>query len=91
MAGQSYSIDCIVSAPNLTNADIVWLGIDATSGRVSVGDVVQDGNGKSVRTLRFNPLSTEDSGPYICESLNRTSVQTLTVNGMSSASHRMPL
>lgn len=85
MAGQPYTIDCIVGASGLTNEDISWLGIDATTGRVSVADVVQDGNGNSVRSLRFNPLSTEDSGTYICESQNGSSVQTLTVNGMSSA------
>lgn len=90
VAGQPYNIDCIVSTPGLTNADIQWSDstgqIDATSGRVSVGDVVQDSNGKSVRTLRFNPLSTGDSGFYTCVAQSVSGIQTLTVDGMSIAS-----
>ena len=89
VAGQPYTIDCIVNTPGLTNNDIQWVGpdniiISATSSRVSVGDVVQDGNGRSVRTLTFNPLSTDDSGPYTCTSPNGPGVQTLTVDGRSS-------
>ena len=89
VAGQPYIIDCIVNTPGLTNNDIQWVGpdniiISATSSRVSVEDVVQDGNGRSVRTLTFNPLSTDDSGPYTCTSPNGPGVQTLTVDGRSS-------
>ena len=87
VAGQPYFIDCVVASDDiLTNADITWVGpqntpITATSGRVSVGDVFQDSDGRSVRRITFNPLSTEDSGPYTCVSPQGTGVQTLTVNG----------
>ena len=88
MAGQTYFIDCIVKTPGLTNDNISWAGPDsflitATSGRVSVGDVTQDSSGRSVRRLSFNPLSTEDSGPYTCISPQGPSLQTITVNGIS--------
>lgn len=89
MAGQQYFIDCIVNTPGLTNDDIRWVGpdntvISSTSGRVSVGDVAPDASGSSsVRRLTFNPLSTEDSGPYTCTSPQGPSLQTITVNGMS--------
>ena len=56
--------------------------VTATTGRVTVGDVFQrDGN--SVRTLTFNPLSTEDSGAYRCETASNTATSTLTTRGMS--------
>ena len=88
MAGQSYFIDCIVNTPGLTNDDILWASFDdpmitATSGRVSVGDVTQDSSGRSVRRLSFNPLSTEDSGPYTCIAPQDISIQSITVNGIS--------
>ena len=88
VAGQPTSIDCIVSAAGLTNSDIQWVGpantvISATSGRVSVGNVFQDqATGRSVRRLTFNPLSTEDSGPYTCVSSQGSSSQIITVNGI---------
>ena len=89
VAGQPYTLDCIVNTPDLTNSDITWRDPDNnditdTSGRVTVGDVVQDGNGNSVRTLFFDPLSTDDSGAYLCNTPSGDGIQTLTVDGMSS-------
>lgn len=92
-AGEPYTLDCVVGTPNLRNSDITWVGPDgmpitATSGRVSVGDVFQrDGN--SVRTLTFNPLSTEDSGAYRCQTTTNTATSTLTSQGMSLLVYRV--
>ena len=90
VAGEPYVLECVVNDPGLTNIDILWAGpdsvmISATSGRVTVGDVFQDSEGRSVRRLTFNPLSTEDSGPYSCISPRGTSIQTLTVNSKSNS------
>ena len=89
LAGQMYFLDCIVNRPSLTNDDIFWVApdntiISDTSDRVSVGDVFQGQNGRSVRRLTFNPLRTDDSGSYTCVSPDGTALQTLTVDGMSS-------
>ena len=88
LAGHMYFLDCIVNRLGLTNDDIFWVApdstiIDATSGRVSVGDISQGNNERSVRRLTFNPLTTDDSGPYTCVSPDGTAIQTLTVDGMS--------
>ena len=86
VAGEPYFIDCRVMRPGLTNDDILWIGPDSlqitsTSGRVSVGDVMPDESGGSIRRLTFNPLSTEDSGLYMCLSPAGPTIQTLTVQG----------
>jgi hypothetical protein len=85
LAGQMYFLDCIVNRPSLTNDDIFWVApdntiISDTSDRVSVGDVFQGQNGRSVRRLTFNPLRTDDSGSYTCVSPDGTALQTLTVD-----------
>ena len=88
VAGQPYIIDCIVDSPDaLTNSDVMWISptgetITDTSPRVFVEDVSPgERPGSWVRRLVFNPLSTEDSGPYTCTSPRGDRVQTLTVNG----------
>ena len=88
LAGQTYFLDCIVNRPSLTNDDIFWVApdntiISGTGDRVSVGDVFQGQNERSVRRLTFNSLTTDDSGPYTCVSPDGTALQTLTVDGMS--------
>ena len=91
VAGEPYTLDCIVNATNLSNADVWWVGPDnsiitSASGRVSVDDFVTNADGNSVRTLSFTALSTDDSGTYKCEFLNKSFVasKTLVIDGMFS-------
>ena len=91
LAGQAHFFNCIVNSPSLSGDDMFWIApdnaiISGTSGRIRVGTISQGRNGRSVRRLTFNPLTTDDSGPYACVSPDGTAIQTLTVDGMSHQS-----
>ena len=73
MVGSPQDIQCTVSTVSGVQSSSVmisWMGpggnIDATSGRISVGSITDEGNNMYTSSLQFAYLMEGDEGTYTC-------------------------
>ena len=79
MAGESYTLSCLIQGTNQTTT-FQWEGPDGSISATSMNTVVNSSSVRSV--LRFFPVNTSHGGEYACEAHGKETTTSVNVNCM---------